>query len=290
MVKVIFHSQRKLGSVLLQSPWCVARALFILLLVALGARGQTASLRGQVFDQSGAVVPKATIHLTGSAGQTQTTVTSKNGSYSFSGLAPGEHTVQASAPQLEQEPVTISLKQGAQTLRLELKAATTKQQVTVQENSGPVLNTESASTASALVLNGKDLEALADDPENLATDLQALAGQAAGPGGDSLYIDGFSGGQLPPKDSIREIRINQNPFSPEYDRLGLGRVKVFTKPGANKLHGNGYYNFGDSVWNSRNPDAAEKAPFLLKEYGGSLEGPFSKAASFFLTVDRALTS
>lgn len=35
------------------------------------------------------------------------------------------------------------------------------------------------------------------------------------------------------------------------------------------------------------PYAAEKAPFLLKEYGGSLEGPFSKSASFFLTVDRA---
>ena len=287
MVKVIFHSQRKLGSVPLQSPWRVARALCILLLVALEAPAQTASLRGEVFDQSGAVVPKATVHLTGSAGQTQTTMSSKSGSYSFSGLAPGKYTVHASAPQLEQEPVTITLKLGAQTLRLELKIATTQQQVTVQENSRPVLSTESSSNASALVLNGKDLEALADDPEDLATDLQALAGPAAGPGGDSLYIDGFSGGQLPPKDSIRQIRINQNPFSPEYDKLGLGRVEVLTKPGANKLHGNGYYNFGDSVWNSRNPYAAEKAPFLLKEYGGSLEGPFSKSASFFLTVDRA---
>ena len=125
------------------------------------------------------------------------------------------------------------MKPGAQTLKLALKIATTQQQVTVQESSGPVLSTESASNASALVLNGKDLEALADDPEDLATDLQALAG----PGGDSLYIDGFSGGQLPPKDSIREIRINQNPFSPEYDKLGLGRVEVLTKPGSNKLHG-----------------------------------------------------
>ncbi|MBV8827588.1 MAG: TonB-dependent receptor, partial [Acidobacteriaceae bacterium] len=94
-------------------------------------------------------------------------------------------------------------------------------------------------------------------------------------------------GQLPPKDAIREIRINQNPFSPEYDKLGYGRVEVLTKPGANKFHGTGYYNFGDSVWNSRNPYAAEKAPFLLKEYGGSLEGPISKLASFYVTVDRA---
>ena len=157
----------------------------------------------------------------------------------------------------------------------------------MQDNAGSVLSTESANNASALVLKGKDLEALADDPEDLTTDLQALAGPAAGPGGGSIYIDGLSGGQLPPKDAIREIHINQNPFAPEYDKLGFGRVEILTKPGANKFHGTGYYNFGDSVWNSRNPYAAEKAPFLLKEYGGSLEGPFSKSASFFLTVDRA---
>lgn len=136
-------------------------------------------------------------------------------------------------------------------------------------------------------MQGKDVNTLADDPEKLATDLQALAGPAAGPGGDSVYIDGFSGGQLPLKHSIREIRINQNPFSPEYDKLGYGRVEILTKPGADKLPGDGYFNFGDSVWNSRNPYAAKKAPFLLKEYGGSLEGPLNKLASFFLTVDRS---
>jgi hypothetical protein len=58
--------------------------------------------------------------------------------------------------------------------------------------------------------------------------------------------------------------------------LGYGRVEILTKPGADKFHGTGYYNFGDSVWNSRNPYAAEKAPFLLKEYGGSLQGPLGK--------------
>jgi len=261
--------------------------LTIVLWAPLVAQCQTALLRGQVFDESGAVVPKATVTITDSLGQTETVTTSHDGSYSFSGLVPGKYTVQATAPQLEEQPVAITLKRGPQTLRLELKVAATRQQTTVQENSGPALSTESANNASALVLQGKDLSTLADDPEDLAADLQALAGPAAGPGGNSVYIDGFSGGQLPPKDSIREIRINQNPFSPEYDKLGYGRVEILTKPGASKFHGTAYYNFGDSVWNSRNPYAAEKAPFLLKEYGGSLEGPLSKSASFFLTVDRA---
>ncbi len=261
--------------------------LTIVLWAPLVAQCQTALLRGQVFDESGAVVPKASVTITDSLGQAETVTTSHDGSYSFSGLVPGKYTVQARAPQLEEHPVAITLKRGPQTLRLELKVAATRQQTTVQENSGAALSTESANNASALVLQGKDLSTLADDPEDLAADLQALAGPAAGPGGNSVYIDGFSGGQLPPKDSIREIRINQNPFSPEYDKLGYGRVEILTKPGASKFHGTAYYNFGDSVWNSRNPYAAEKAPFLLKEYGGSLEGPLSKSASFFLTVDRA---
>lgn len=232
------------------------------------------------------MVPKAAVTLSGSLG-TKTATTSNDGSHSFTGLIPGNYTVQANAPQLTERPVAITLKTGRQTLRLELKVAATQQQTTVQGNAGPALSTDAANNASALVLQGKDLNTLADDPEDLATDLQALAGPAAGPGGDAVYIDGFSGGQLPPKDAIREIRINQNPFSPEYDKLGYGRVEILTKPGADKFHGTGYFNFGDSIWNSRNPYAAEKAPFLLKEYGGSLEGPLSKLASFFLTVDRS---
>jgi hypothetical protein len=47
----------------------------------------------------------------------------------------------------------------------------------------------------------------------------------------------FTAGQLPPKESIREIRINQNPFSAEFDKLGYGRIEVFTKPGTDKFHG-----------------------------------------------------
>jgi len=251
------------------------------------AFGQTAQLRGQVFDQSGAVVPRATVTLSDSSGQVQSAESSNNGSYSFSAIPPGKYRVQSAAPGLEQQPVEITLKAGTQTLRLELKVAVHLQETTVQGEAGSNVSTEAANNASSLVLRGKDLQSLADDPEDLATDLQALAGPSAGPGGSEVYIDGFSGGQLPSKDAIREIRINQNPFAPEYDKLGYGRVEILTKPGANKFHGTGYYNFADSVWNSRNPYAAQKAPFELKEYGGSLEGPLSKLASFFLVVDRA---
>jgi hypothetical protein len=127
------------------------------------ASAQTASLRGQVVDQSGAVIPKATVTLTAPSGLVRKTATAENGFYSFAGLAPGQYTVHAAAPKLEQEPVQIVLKPGTQTLRLELKVAAVQQQTSVQENANTSVSTESANNASALVLRGKDLESLADD-------------------------------------------------------------------------------------------------------------------------------
>src|SRR5437763_13668942 len=111
-----------------------------------------------------------------------------------------------------------------------------------------------------------------------------LAGPAAGPKGD--YIDGFSGGQLPLKNAIREIRINQNPFSPEYDKLGFGRIEIFTKPGTDNFRGSLGYNFANDKWNSRNAYAARKAPFRLNELSGTLSGPVNKHASFNVNLIR----
>ncbi|MBY0373694.1 MAG: TonB-dependent receptor, partial [Bryobacteraceae bacterium] len=133
---------------------------------------------------------------------------------------------------------------------------------------------------------GQDLEMLGDKPEDLVADLMALAGPSAGPNGGAIFVDGFSGGQLPSKDAIREIRINQNPFAPENERVGFGTIEVFTKPGTEKFRGAIYYNFADAFWNTRNPYAGRKAPFNLHEYGGNWGGPLSKRSSFFVDVRR----
>ena len=88
-----------------------------------------------------------------------------------------------------------------------------------------------------MVVQGSALDALSDDPTELQNELQALAGPAAGPNGGQIYIDGFEGGQIPPKSDILQIRVNQNPFSAEYDRIGYGRIEIITKPGTQKFHG-----------------------------------------------------
>ena len=112
------------------------------------------------------------------------------------------------------------------------------------------LSVDPESNASATVITGDALNALSDDPDELQTELEALAGPASGPNGGQIYIDGFTGGQLPPKSSILAIRINSNPFSAQYDALGYGRIEIITKPGTDKYHGNFSGQFQDKVLNT----------------------------------------
>ncbi len=254
---------------------------------AISSFAQTATLRGQVTDESGGVIPRAKVTLTGTGGHVTTTAADDIGAYSFSGVAVGNYTVQASAPELVQaRPSRVTLKPGPQVLNLTLRVASRSDKVTVQESSAPALSTDSSSNASAVVLRGDDLQALSDDPDDLAADLQALAGPSAGPNGGSIFVDGFSSGQLPSKESIREIRINQNPFSPEYDKLGYGKIEIFTKPGSDKYRATAQWNFANEFWNSRNPYSSSKAPFLLNEFEGSAGGPLTKRSSFTVDAQR----
>ncbi len=259
--------------------------LFFLSLHAIGAvHAQTAALHGRVTDESGAVVPRATVSLNSQQTSAKIAIADGLGAYSFSDLPAGSYRVQASAPDLSQrEPSAIVLKPGDQALDLVLHVAVKTQRITVQGDTGPVLGTDQASNVNSVVLEGAELDALSDDPDDLQADLQALAGPSAGPNGGSIYVDGFSGADLPAKNAIREVRINQNPFSPEYDKLGYGRIEIFTKPGSDQVPRHHQLQLGTEVWNSRNPYAAEKAPFLLNEFEGGGGGPLGKRASF--TVD-----
>jgi hypothetical protein len=270
-------------------------AFFLLLSSSLAVYCQpSGTLRGVITDESGALVPGATIAVSNAAGPVKTGTSASDGAYSISGLAPGQYSVEAASPGLVQpQPASVNIASGPQpaSLNLQLRVAIEKQEVTVQENPGPMVSVDPSQNAGALVLRGADLDALSDDPDDLQADLQALAGPAAGPSGGQIYIDGFTGGTLPSKDSIREIRINQNPFSPEFDKLGYGRIEILTKPGTDKLHGNFNVETGDDIFNSRNPYAAKKAPLLQQQYGGTLSGALTKKASFFIDIfDRNIDS
>ncbi len=263
-----------------------ALCLALLPLRVAGQAPAPGSLHGEVTDPSGAVIPGAQI-VAQAGSQSFTAKSGRDGTYTFRSLAPGSYTVIATArgfATLAVDDVTIAPGQ-ARELKLPLTIETGHEEVTVTgQNQGVSVNPDQ--NASAMVIRGRDLDALSDDPDELQNELQALAGPSAGPNGGQIYIDGFTGGQIPPKSSILEIRVNQNPFSSEFDRIGYGRIEIITKPGTQKLHGS-ISGFGtDSALNTANPLVPYQPSYGLYAYFGNLNGPLTKSSSYFLNFFR----
>ena len=243
-------------------------------------------VRGQVTDPSGAVVVGATVSAITPTGKTKTAQTNGEGIYEL-GLEPGKYAIRAAAKSFAvSQAQDMEVVAGRATnLNIQLQILVEQEQVTVEEQATTV-DVNPSNNASMLVIQGKDLEALSDDPDELQSELQALAGPGAGPNGGQIYIDGFTGGQLPPKSSIREIRINQNPFSAEYDKLGYGRIEIFTKPGTGQIHGQLFVSGNDSAFNSLSPFISEEPGYHSELFNGSVSGPITKKASFFFNAER----
>ncbi len=246
-----------------------------------------ATLRGQVADPTGALIPGAKITVTTRTGVTVKTATADaTGAYVVQGLAPGSYIVMAAftgfAP-FQSQPITLEAGQS-RLLNIAMAIATAQQNVVVTEEGAPTVSVEAGGNATSVVLKGSDLNALSDDPDELQNELTALAGPAAGPNGGQIYIDGFTGGQLPPKSAIREIRINQNPFSAEFDQIGYGRIEILTKPGTDQLHGQFFAMGNDNNFNTGNP-FAPAPPYHKIQFNGTLSGSLSKSASFFVSAE-----
>jgi Carboxypeptidase regulatory-like domain len=272
----------------------IYRLYFLFLGVALGfalsactmALGQetTGVLRGQVTDPAGAVIGQAQITVTSAQGQISDAVSDPSGAYQVRGLAPGAYTVTAASPGFAESTSTVTIAAGqSKTANIKMQIATEQQQVEVGAEAGPTVSVSPDSNASSIVLTGKDLDALSDDPDELQNELEALAGPSAGPSGGQIYIDGFTAGQLPPKSAIREIRINQNPFSAEYDQLGYGRIEIFTKPGTGQAHGQFFVQDNNSAFNSPDPFAKNIPPYNTLQINGSIGGPINKNLSYYVS-------
>src|SRR2546421_8206545 len=149
-------------------------------LVTVGCSGSAlvqnrASLTGTIIDEHGASIVGATIMLISSDGAQRTSISNEEGRYSFTGLAPGKYKMRVSAKGFatsDEMEVDVTLS-GRVRLNVTLKVAAIESQVQVSADSG--LSTEQASNANQVLITGRDLEALPDEPDDLAAALQALA-------------------------------------------------------------------------------------------------------------------
>ena len=251
--------------------------------VAPAATGAT--VHGMVVDPDDALIPGATISLVPATGKAQTTTSKSDGTYTFRGVAAGTYTVTATAAGFANFTNTVSVTTGANVSSdVKMTLMDTTQTVTVSTDTVQ-LSVDPESNQSATVITGDALNALSDDPDELSAELSALAGPSMGPNGGQIYIDGFTGGQLPPKASILAIRINSNPFSAQYDRAGYGRIEIITKPGADSFHGGFSFQGQDKIFNTSSPvlgPANVQPDYHQLFYIGNLTGPIRPGMSFTL--------
>src|SRR5438128_12311204 len=147
--------------------------------------------------------------------------------------------------------VKVTPDMGALAVTMEL--ATFSQAVEVTETRNEI-SIDSDSSLEPTVLKQDFIDALPDDEDELASYLSQIAGARGGAGGGATFvIDGFTGGRVPPKDQIQEIRISNNPFSAEFSGVGYGRTEIITKAGTGDMHGTLNFEFRDAAMNARDP-------------------------------------
>ncbi len=238
-------------------------------------------LRGQITDPSDALVTGARVVLRANEQTLRTTLSNQLGSFLFSSVPAGKYslTVQASGFRDEQRRVDLAPGQEL-TVSFRLKINVQHEQISV---SGDELDSSPDRNLGAIILRGSDLDALATNSRDLQRQLEAMVGSDLPP---QFYVDGFTASHLPPKSSIQEIRINQNPNSAQYDTPGDERIEIITKPGGNKLHGNLALIGEDSALNSQNPYVTSQPPYAAFYSEGDVSGPLSKNSSWFVAGDR----
>ncbi len=237
-------------------------------------------MSGNVSDPSGAKISHASVYVASSSLQ-RDTKTDSIGSFSLQ-LPAGTYAVTIEADGFKPYTTNITLSERAPhaNLNVRLKIEAAPEEITVPADDDE--STSAAENKSALVFKGDQLKEFSDDDSTFQREIEALAG-GDGIKPPEILVNGFSNSRFPPKSSIREIRINQNPYSAEYDSMGFGRVEIYTKPGTDQLHGQLNTSGTDNVFNAQNPYTTVEPPYYTVNLDGNLSGSFSKKTSFFVT-------
>jgi Carboxypeptidase regulatory-like domain len=230
------------------------------------ARQATATLRVTVLDETAAVLPGASVLLVGNDGIERTLQVDEFGVASASGLPPGDYTIGANYPGFRPSTGTLTLKRGANQTTITLAVAMSEE-VTVAETDA----SERRDNGFTQTLSQEEIDALSDDADEMAEQLAQMAGPGA-----QIFVDGFRGGRLPPKDQIQQIRFRTNSYAAEYHDAGMVRVEVITKPGMGAWRSRVTFGFRDSALSARNAFAEARPIEQVKRVQVSSQGPIVK--------------
>jgi hypothetical protein len=125
-------------------------------------------------------------------------------------------------------------------------------------------------------LTREQIEALSDDPEEMAQQLRDMGGLDA-----VIRVDSFEGGRLPPKSQIKAIHITRDAFAAENHSAGALFIDIITQPGMGPLRAGTNYRLRDGSMSGRNPLTNAKAPERTQNFGLNVGGSLIKGKSSF---------
>jgi Carboxypeptidase regulatory-like domain len=244
-----------------------------------------------VADPSGAVIPNASVTVNGQddaapAAGPRTAVTSDGGVATIANLPAGRYTVEAAFPGFATVTVRdVRVGRGETRRSLTLPIEKVAEDVTVGRSKRDAA-LDPRGDAFSTVLTRAQIDALPDDPDDMAKVLQAMA-----PPGATIRVDGFTGGKLPPKSQIRSIRLPNMDMLAAENHGGLSGalfIDVMTQPGSGPLAGSVDFRFRNAALDASNPFTPVKPDAGLRQGGLSMSGTIVPGrSSFSLSVERA---
>ncbi|MBP6823616.1 MAG: carboxypeptidase regulatory-like domain-containing protein, partial [Acidobacteria bacterium] len=288
--------------------------MFALTILAFGQ--SEARISGIVKDQTGAVIPGATVTVKNErTGDVRTATSNQDGSFAVTNLKPSSYSVSISSASFAKTDYTnVELVVGQElNLGVELKPVGASETVNIVGGDDVALDSSSARMGAnvnqrevgGLPLNGRQLSQLY---------LQAPGALNSGSGtfGDirfsgravqqnAIRYDGVEGsaiidaspgnlnGEIPSPfrlqaslENVQEFRVDSNSYPAEYGTGTGGQVSVVTKSGGNEYHGSVFEYLRNDKLDSRNWfDRGTKSPLRLNQFGASLGGAIVKDKLFF---------
>ena len=278
------------------------------------------SIRGTVYDPSGAVVTKAhvTAHST-ATGQSRETDSGGDGGYTFAELPVGTYDVTTQVAGFLRTSNTVEVRVGLDTrcdIKLDVKGSIVDYIVSAQtpliETTRDVLaQVVDEKLVNELPLNGRDFTKLVALSPGATVEPSGVAGTQFGFGqfningnrdrSNNYLLDGTDNNDpyfnnsalnqvgitgapatLLPIDAIEEFNL-QSHFGAEYGRNSGSVVNIITRSGSNQLHGTAFGFLRNSALDARNYFNAEprKTVFQNSQFGASVGGPVVHDKTFF---------
>jgi hypothetical protein len=250
----------------------------VLLLLSFARQGfaePAVSIRGSIVDPTGAGIPGAPVRLETAAGAlvTQSKSDSK-GDFTLLSLTPGTFSLTIPAYSgFAAKTIPVRLSTNLSGIKITLTTESVQQQMTVGTDDS--LSTDSSANQDTITTTGDDLRKLpVFDQDYIAALTPFLDASAGSSGGTTIIVDGVemkSAGVS--ASAIKEVRVNNDPYSTEFSRPGRGRIEIITKPGSPNFHGEANFIFRDATFNAKNYFSPVRPPEARRIYEGHISGP-----------------